>query len=144
MTADDAKQALQHGVDAYLQSISGETLDLTIAESVWLTAPEASFIHPRGHEHGWDQIVANFYKGTMADQLSNRHLSLANEPTMNVFGDAAVVEFNWDFRAVFRHDGHPLHTTGRESQVWTRTSEGWRLVHVHYSGPPKTGVREGF
>ena len=144
MTADDAKQALQHGVDAYLQSISGETLDLTIAESIWLTAPEASFIHPRGHEHGWDQIVANFYKGTMADQLSNRHLSLANEPTMNVFGDAAVVEFNWDFRAVFRHDGHPLHTTGRESQVWTRTSEGWRLVHVHYSGPPKTGAREGF
>ena len=60
---------------------------------------------------------------------------------MNVFGDAAAVEFNWDFRAVFRLDDQPLHTTGRESQVCTRTSGGWRLVHVHYSGPPKTGAR---
>ena len=74
MTTDDVKRALQHGIDAYLQSISGETLDLTIAESIWWTVPEASFIHPRGHEHGWDQIVANFYRGTMADLLSNRHL----------------------------------------------------------------------
>ena len=45
MTTDDVKQALQHGIDAYLRSISGETLDLTIAESIWLAAPEASFIH---------------------------------------------------------------------------------------------------
>ena len=80
----------------------------------------------------------------MADRLTDRRLTLTSKPVVAVFGDTAVVQFNWDFRAVFRHDGQSLHTTGRESQTWTRTVDGWRLVHVHYSGPPKTGAREGF
>jgi hypothetical protein len=52
-----------------------------------------------------------------------------------IYGNVAVVEFNWDFVAVFRSSGQTLHTTGRESQVNVNVPrKGWRLVHVHYSG----------
>jgi hypothetical protein len=38
-----------------------------------------------------------------------------------------------------------LHTTGRESQVIAKVPDlGWRLVHVHYSGPAITGTGQGF
>jgi hypothetical protein len=51
-----------------------------------------------------------------------------------IYGNATVVEFNWDFVAVLRSNGQALHTTGRESQVYVNLpGKGWRLVHVHYS-----------
>ena len=49
-----------------------------------------------------------------------------------------MVEFEWDFVATVRADGSLRHTTGRESQVYVKRPEGWRLVHVHYSGPATT------
>jgi ketosteroid isomerase-like protein len=55
-----------------------------------------------------------------------------------------VVEFYWDFVAKFRKDGSSITTHGRETQVYRRTPEGWRLVHVHYSGMPVTDQRQGF
>ena len=63
---------------------------------------------------------------------------------MQVLGDAAVAEFYWDFVAKFRKDGSPISTHGRETQVYRKTSDGWRLVHVHYSGMPVTTERRGF
>ena len=57
---------------------------------------------------------------------------------IQLYGDAAVVEFEWDFVATVRADGSLRHTTGRESQVYVKRPEGWRLVHVHYSGPATT------
>ena len=35
--------------------------------------------------------------------------------------DAAVVEFDRDFVATLRDAGNPLHTEGRESQVYVNT-----------------------
>ena len=56
-----------------------------------------------------------------------------------------MVEFDWDFVATMRADGTAVHTTGRESQVYVNLpAKGWRLVHVHYSGPPVKGPGEGF
>ncbi|HCA3632219.1 TPA: DUF3225 domain-containing protein, partial [Salmonella enterica subsp. enterica serovar Choleraesuis] len=56
-----------------------------------------------------------------------------------------VAEFDWHFTAVRRDNGQTQHTTGRESQVWAKIpNTGWRIVHVHYSGPAKTGVGEGY
>lgn len=137
-----ATDELRAGIDLYLKSIDSGDLDL--AERIWVTGPDSSFIHPRGHERGWDEIARNFYGDTMGATFSQRDLRLAGEVTLQVYGDAAVVEFDWAFDAVFRDNGQPLHTEGRESQVWVKTGEAWKLVHVHYSGPPVTGLREGF
>jgi hypothetical protein len=49
------------------------------------------------------------------------------------FGDAAAVEFDWDFVARRRDNGESLNTR-RENQVYARhPDERWRLDHVHLS-----------
>jgi ketosteroid isomerase-like protein len=72
----------------------------------------------------------------MGQTFSKRSLTPSSEPVIHVFGDAAVAEFDWEFLATLRKDGSPVHTTGRESQFYVKFADrGWRLVHVHYSGP---------
>ncbi len=121
-------------IDQYTHSI--DVADPELGAKIWLTTAEASFIHPLGEESGWDQIAADVYGKLMGQTFSKRSLKLAEEPMIHVFGDAAVAEFHWDFVATLRSNGSEVHTKGRESQVYVKLPDrGWRLVHVHYSGP---------
>jgi ketosteroid isomerase-like protein len=80
----------------------------------------------------------------MGQTFSKRSLKLAAEPAIHVFGDTAVAEFHWDFVATLRSNGSEVHTKGRESQVYVRFADkGWRLVHVHYSGPAQVMPSSG-
>jgi ketosteroid isomerase-like protein len=88
-------------------------------------------------------VRENFYVRTMREPFSDRRLTV-RDVAVRVSGDSAWAEFYWDFSATFRNDGKPLRTTGRESQVYRWTEDGWRIVHVHYSRMPVTGQREGF
>jgi ketosteroid isomerase-like protein len=68
-----------------------------------------------------------------------------SDVSIHVYGDAAVVEFDWDFVATLRSNGASVHSTGRESRVYIKfRDKGWRLVHVHYSGPPVSVPGSGF
>jgi hypothetical protein len=81
----------------------------------------------------------------MGETFTKRTLRVVGEVNIQVYGNAAVVEFNWDFVAVLRNNGQTIHTTGRESQVYVNLpNQGWRLVHVHYSGPPIGAPGQGF
>lgn len=52
---------------------------------------------------------------------------------------------DWDFEALFLHDGSPLVTHGRETQVFVLLNENnWKLAHVHYSSTKAFSEREGF
>ena len=122
-------------VERYMQSV--DAADPALGATVWLPAPEVSFINPVGHEHGWDEIASEVYTKLMGQTFSKRSLKNSSEIAVHVYGDAAVVEFDWDFVATLRSNGAPVHTTGRESQMYVNfPDKGWRLVHVHYSGPP--------
>ncbi len=115
-----------------------------LAAQVWSTTPDVSFVHPRGTEHGWEEVARDFY-GKAMGLFSERRLRLLGDARVRVYGDTAVSEFEWDF--VARSSiGESVHTTGRESQVFVNQGDGngWRLVHVHYSGPPVTGAGQGF
>lgn len=137
------KQQITEGINRYLYSI--DKADPTLGKLLFYVSPETSFIHPRGHERGWPQIAENFYGTTMGKTFSKRTLKLDAPPTIHVYGNAAVAEFDWHFTAVRRDNGQTQHTTGRESQVWAKIPNiGWRIVHIHYSGPAKTGVGEGY
>jgi ketosteroid isomerase-like protein len=132
--ATKAKGEIRALIEKYTQSI--DAADPELGAQVWLTTPEASFIHPLGEESGWNEIAADVYHRLMGQMFSKRSLKLAAEPTIHLFGDAAVAEFHWDFAATLRSNGSPVHTMGRESQVYVKVPDkGWRLVHVHYSGP---------
>ncbi|HEY1497682.1 MAG TPA: nuclear transport factor 2 family protein [Candidatus Solibacter sp.] len=121
-------------IDTYMQAVDAADPDL--AAKVFLTTSDASFINPVGHERGWKQIADEVFVHLMGQTFSRRSLKASGEPVIHVYGDAAVAEFDWDFHATLRKDGSPVRTTGRESQFYVKfPDEGWRLVHVHYSGP---------
>jgi ketosteroid isomerase-like protein len=133
--------AIRSLIEKYAKSIDGA--DTALAAEVWLNSPDVSFIHPLGHEHGFEQIKQNVYVRLMGDTFSERKLSV-HDVSVHVYGDAAWAEFYWDFDAKFRKDGSPLTTHGRETQLYQKEQGRWRLVHVHYSGMPVTAERKGF
>ena len=133
--------AIRSLIEKYAKSV--DAADTTLAAEVWWDSPNASFIHPLGHEHGLEQIKQNVYTRLMGETFSERKLS-PHDISIHVFGDSAWAEFYWDFNAKFRKDGSPLTTHGRETQMYQKMEGRWRLVHVHYSGMPVTGERQGF
>jgi len=130
----------QSGSDAIRQQIAKYTAaldaaDIDLAGQVWRTSPDVSFIHPAGHAHGWEEITG-FYK-FFGSAFSERKLTV-RDLTVHVNGDSAWAEFYWHFVAKQRNDGSVVETDGRETQIYNRAGNRWKLVHVHYSGPAMT------
>ena len=115
----------------YERSISDA--DTKLASEVWSATDDISFIHPLGHEHGWEEIKRNIYEKLMRDVFSERKLT-TSDISIHTYKDAAWAEFNWVFVAKLRSNGSAVRTEGRETQVYHKTARGWRLVHIHYSG----------
>lgn len=137
------KQQILRLVGLYVQSI--DAADPTLGATVWDTSPEVTLIEPRGQERGWAEIVNVFYRKTMGAVFSNRTLTVQEPIAVHLYGDAAVVEFTWSFVGLVRDDGETIHTFGRESQAYINLPDrGWRLVHVHYSGPALKETGKGF
>lgn len=133
--ASGTQVEIRQQVATYIQSI--DTADTKLGATVWSPTPDVTFIEPTGHERGWDEIASVFYGKLMGQTFTKRTLKNVGDVVIHVYGNAAVVEFDWDFVAILRRDGKTVHTTGRESQVYVNLpGMGWRLVHVHYSGPP--------
>ena len=129
-----ARAEIRRDIDTYMRSV--DAADPNLAATIWLTTPDASFISPVSHERGWSQVADDIYVKLMGRTFSKRHLTALAEPVIHVYGDAAVAEFDWDFVATLHSNGSQVHTSGRESQFWVKfPDKGWRLVHVHYSGP---------
>jgi len=128
-------------IENYAKSV--DAADTALAAEVWLDSPDVSFIHPLGHEHGFEQIKQNVYLRLMGDMFSERKLTV-HDISLHVHGDTAWAKFYWDFAAKFRNDGSPLTTHGRETQLYRREQGRWRLVHVHHSGMPVTAEDQGF
>ncbi|MBF0889756.1 YybH family protein [Gluconobacter cadivus] len=134
---------IKSGIQTYLRSIN--QADTEMGADIFATSSETLFIHPRGTEIGWITISKNFYGLTMGETFSKRSLQITSGPRIAIYGDAAVADFNWDFHAIQSDNGQPKHTMGRESQTWIKLRDkGWRIVAVHYSGPPVTAKGEGF
>src|SRR5712691_4650124 len=124
---------LKGTIDNYIKSV--DAADHALASQVWLDSPEVSFIHPLGHEHGFEQIKQNVYTRLMGQTFSERKLS-AHDISVHAFGNCAWAEFYWDFTAKLRKDGSSVVTHGRETQIYHKQQGAWRLVHVHYSAMP--------
>jgi len=135
------KEEINKLLENYKKSIN--EIDTTLAKSFWLTDSRVSFIHPRGHEKGWEGIKTGIYK-MFKDRFTKRDLKSYDE-TITIFGDMAVLEFYWIFDATFSGENPAdMQTKGRETQVLKKIDGQWRIVHIHYSGMPATGELEGF
>ena len=73
----------------------------------------------------------------------NENYTALNEK-VSVYGDVAWLTFEWVFDATLKVNNQKLQTKGRETQVWRKIKEEWKLVHVHYSNMPVTGQGQGF
>jgi len=136
-----AAEEIRRLIGKYTTSI--DKADTELASQVWLDSPDVTFIHPVGHEHGFEQIKQNVYRRLMGETFSERKLTV-HDVSVHVYHDAAWAEFYWDFVAKFRKDGSLVTTHGRETQIYWKIERRWRLVHVHYSGMPVTEKGEGF
>jgi ketosteroid isomerase-like protein len=132
---------IQDLIAKYAKSI--DDADTPLAPEVWLDSPDVSFIHPLGHEHGWQQVQRKFYKDLLGSTFSDGKLKI-RESSTPIYGDADWAEFYWDFDAKFAKEGSPITTHGRETQVYQKMKGRWWLVHVHYCGMPATEKRKGF
>jgi ketosteroid isomerase-like protein len=126
-------QDLERLVMTYARSI--DSADTNLAEQIFSSAPDVSFIHPRGEERGRAQIQAVVYRDLMGGLFSERKLT-PKAISVHVYGDTAWSEFNWDFVAKLKKDGSAFRSRGRETQVYRREGGRWRIMHVHYSGAP--------
>jgi ketosteroid isomerase-like protein len=137
-SAETDTQAIEQLISNYAAALNAEPIDMNLLSQVWLNSPEDSFIHPLGHEHGWEQIKRNFYQKIMEGYFSARQLTI-RDIDIHVYGDAAWAEFYWHFVAKSRNGGSTVETNGRETQIYRKLDQGrWALVHVHYSGMPAT------
>lgn len=118
--------------------------DLELADKLFLQSENTSFIHPRGHEVGINNVKKAFYIETMINMFSKRDLRI-HDVKINLLADNfAFVEFYWDFYATFKEDNTDIVTNGRESQVLIKIDNQWKIAHIHYSSMPVTGEKEGF
>ncbi|MBN1185715.1 MAG: nuclear transport factor 2 family protein [Bacteroidales bacterium] len=62
----------------------------------------------------------------------------------SIYDDIAIVEFYWVFDAVLKANNAQMQTKGCETQIWRKSHNEWKLVHIHYSGMPVTGQDQGF
>src|SRR5438067_2393636 len=89
---ENSSEEIKSVIAKYSNSV--DAADTNMASQVWLDSPEASFIHPLGHEHGFEQIKQNVYKRLMGKTFSERKLSV-HDVAVQMLGDAAVAEFYW-------------------------------------------------
>lgn len=139
---------LQHELQAVKQVLENYKLsinraDTILASTFWLTTHQASFLHPRGHEKGWEEIKSGIY-GMFGSRFAKRDLK-SNDEEIQLYGDMAVVVFYWIFDATFAGENpSPMQSRGRETMVLRKLDNAWKIVHIHYSGMPVTGERQGF
>jgi ketosteroid isomerase-like protein len=139
-TNGSEEKDLRELVNSYVKAV--EELDLELAKSIWSQDEKISFIHPKGHQKSWKEIREGFYLGAMGS-FGERKLAV-KDLEIHILDDVtAWGVFYWEFNATFK-DGKKITTKGRETQVWKKEDGGWKIVHVHYSGMPVKGEREGF
>ena len=139
VTAQNSNSEFKSFIERYARSI--DQADTTLAKQFWSQSPEVSFINPRSTEYGW-RGVKNIYR-MFADNFTKRSLKGFNEK-VTIYGKTAWLTFEWVFDATFKHNGAPMQTRGRESQIWHKEGREWKLVHIHYSGLPLNGQGQGF
>jgi len=76
LSAKVDKSAIRISLDKYVASIDSASSEA--ARQVWAQSDDVSFIHPLGHERGFEEIRANFYEKLMSGMFSSRKLSIKN------------------------------------------------------------------
>jgi len=132
--ADQDRAAIQQLLDTYFQSV--KTADVDLASQIWSHSSDVVVITPLGRFQGWDSVRKDLYVNFLKNSFLERNLQPSNV-VIHTNGNSAWSAFNWDFTGKLAN-GQPMTSKGWESHVYQKTDDGWRIVHLHYSGmlPP--------
>ena len=127
--SESERKAVEAIVDAYIKTINDG--DLELVGKIWSHDERASFIGPQGRFSGYeevrDKLVMSFKNGFAKRNLRKDELIIVIE------GKLAWAEFTWTFDSVGK-DGTERTSRGRETQIFRKENDGWKLMHIHYSG----------
>ena len=127
--SESERKAVEAIVDAYIKTINDG--DLELVSKIWSHDERASFIGPQGRFSGYeevrDKLVMSFKNGFAKRNLRKDELIIVIE------GKSAWAEFTWTFDSVGK-DGTERRSRGRETQIFRKEKDGWKLMHIHYSG----------
>lgn len=127
--SESERKAVEAIVDAYIKTINDG--DLELVDKIWSHDELASFIGPQGRFSGYeevrDKLVMSFKNGYAKRNLRKDELIIVIE------GKSAWAEFTWTFDSVGK-DGTERTSRGRETQIFRKEKDGWKLMHIHYSG----------
>lgn len=126
------KRDVQAVLEKYLQSVNAA--DRKLGSEVWLQAPDILVVAPFGRFQGWEAVREGIYVNFLQKAFTERNLQ-ASQISIRVVGDAAWAVFDWTFTGKVAN-GQLVETKGWESHGYQRTTQGWRIVHLHYSVPP--------
>ena len=119
----------------YVKSVN--ECDIELARTFWDLEEPLSFIHPRGYEHNFDEVINNFYIGTMGKLFSNRDLRLYDIKS-KINDNTAFLEFHWDYYATVNETGENIIHKGRETQFLVLRGGEWKISNIHYSTEPNS------
>jgi ketosteroid isomerase-like protein len=126
---DVERQQIEQLLQTYLQSV--KTADVATAATIWMQRPDIVVVTPLGRYEGWDAVQREVYVNFLQKTFAERELQASNVH-IHVNGDSAWAIFDWDFKGKLAN-GQSLTTKGRESHVYEKTADGWRITHLHYS-----------
>jgi ketosteroid isomerase-like protein len=127
---DTGRKEIEQLLQAYLRSV--KTADVALASTVWLQSPDIVVVTPLGRYDGWDAVQRELYVNFLQKAFLERDLQASNVH-IHVNGDLAWAIFDWNFTAKMAN-GQPMTSKGRETHVYEKTANGWRITHLHYSG----------
>jgi ketosteroid isomerase-like protein len=126
------ESAIREVFESYIKSVNAA--DVTLASTIWLQTEKVVAVTPFGRFQGWERVMDDIYIKFLQQALSERDLRPSNV-SMGVMGGSAWLAYDWTFTGKLA-TGQPMASKGWESQVYQRTDQGWRIVHLHYSVPP--------
>ncbi|MFI3290166.1 MAG: nuclear transport factor 2 family protein [Rikenellaceae bacterium] len=130
-TKCEEKEVLKGRMQDYLNMIS--TQDMNIAKGLWVDKKSISLIGARSHYFGFDEIM-NFVVNAFSD-IPKLEMSSTSE-VVNIAGNMGYVQLYWLWVETDANGATGIER-GRETLIFEKINDEWRLVHVHYSPLPK-------
>ncbi len=127
----EEKEILKGRMQDYLNMIS--TQDMNIAKGLWADKKSISLIGARSHYFGFDEIM-NFVVNAFSD-IPKLEMSSTSE-VVNIAGNMGYVQLYWLWVETDANGAKGIER-GRETLIFEKIDEEWRLVHVHYSHMPQ-------
>lgn len=139
METDTTKsvEEIESLLDAYRQAVVAMDLDRFV--TLWDDRERISLVSPIGRLSSMAGLEAFFTQM----RASYAELDFERRNTdVRVDGASARAAYDYSINGV-APDGARIQFAGWETQVYRRTTEGWRITHVHYSVAPTAPPGKG-